>query len=95
MLFLATQDSVLASGTSDYQQPLAQISTAARDLTAGVCSVILSKKETTVVNVIFNVTHFRFSGNIFSFSLPRLSPNTRKTGKFNPSCLLPANSLSE
>lgn len=88
MLFLATQNPVLASVTSDYQQPLARISTAARDLTEGVCSVILSKKGTTVVNVIFNVTHFRFSGNIFSCSLPRLPPNATKTGKFNPVCYL-------
>lgn len=57
---------MFASVTSDYQQPLAQISTTARHLTEEVCSVILSKKETTLVNVLmslilgFQVTYSAF-----------------------------------
>lgn len=47
VLFLATQNSVLASVTSDYQQPLAQISTTSRDLTEEVCSVNLTERDSS------------------------------------------------
>lgn len=75
---------MFANVTSDYQQPLAQIRTTARLLTEEVCSVILRDHSCQCLNV----THLRFSGYIFSFSLPRLPPNTTDTGKFNPVCYL-------